>query len=96
MTQEWSSWLDRFEAGCTASRAALAEGRHDRVDLGEPPPDLGPLPVSLEARAQALLRVNALLTAELAAACASAGRQLRLVTAVQHRTGGASFFDSRG
>ena len=96
MTSDWSGWLDRLEASHTAQRAALAEGRHDSADVGAAPPDLGPLPASLEARARALLQLNGVLTAELAAACASAGRQLKLVGAVQHRTAGASFLDTRG
>ena len=96
MTQDWSSWLDQLQAGVTAQRTALAQGRHDSVAADQTPPDLGPLPAALEERARALLRDNDALTAELAAACAAAGRQLKLVSAMQHRTAGASFLDARG
>ena len=98
MTHDWSSWLDQLQAGVTASRAALADGRHDSVHVdGGPPADLGPLPPALEGRARGLLHDNHGLTAELAAACAASGRQLKLVSAMQQRSPEAStFFDSRG
>ena len=97
MTQDWSSWLDQLQAGVTAQRAALAQGRPDGVVADAPPPDLGPLPPALEERAREVLRDNDALTAELAEAFAASGRQLKLVSALQHRTPDASsFFDSRG
>ena len=97
MTHDWSSWLDQLQADQTAQWAALADGRHDSLVTGEPPTDLGPLPLALEARARELLRDNDALTAALAAACAASGRQLKLVSAMQQRTPGASsFLDTRG
>ena len=97
MTQDWPSWLDQLEAGVTAQRAALTDGQHEIVVTSTPPTDLGPLPPALEERVRGLLRENDALTAELAAAFAASGRQLKLVSALQQRThGGASFLDERG
>ena len=97
MTHDWSSWLDQLQASHTDQRAALADGRHDSVVVGDPPNDLGPLPAALEGRARELLRDNDALTAALAAACAASGRQLKLVSALQQRAPGASsFVDTRG
>jgi hypothetical protein len=97
VTQDWSSWLDQLQTGVTVARAALADGRHDSVLVDGPPADLGPLPPALEARARELLHDNHVLTAELAAAFAASGRQLKLVAAMHQRSPEASsFFDSRG
>ena len=95
MTQVWSSWLDQLEESISAQRTALAEGRHDDVLGGQPPTGLGPLPVELEARARSLLQENASLTAELATACASHGRQLKLLCAIEPRRPGSSYLDTR-
>ena len=95
MTPDWSTWLDQLEAGITAQRAALAEGRHDDVLPGRPAGDLGPLPPALEARARDLLRANATLTAELGAACASHGRQLKLLLALEPAKLRPSYLDTR-
>lgn len=97
MTHDWSAWLDRLQASVTARRAALADGHHDSIVTDDLATDLGPLPAALEGRARTVLGEHDALMAELTEACAASGRQLKLVSAMQHRTADASsFVDLRG
>ena len=92
----WDEQLDRFEARLVDQRRALAEGRPQDVAAFVPLPT-GPLPAGLVDRAHALSEQADALTAELAAATASAGRQLQVVTVMKGSAlTTSSFVDQRG
>ena len=92
----WDEQLDRFEASLADQRRAVAHGRPQDVEAFVPLA-AGPLPADLAPRVRALLADADALTAELAAAAASAGRQLQLVT-VMHGSSqpSSSYVDQRG
>ena len=92
----WDEQLDRFEQRLADQRQALTEGRPEDVAAFVPQP-AGPLPASLVERARALSAQADALTTELAAATASAARQLQVTTAMQgaqHST--SAYLDQRG
>ena len=92
----WDEQLDRFEQRLADQRLALTEGRPEDVTAFVPQP-AGTLPASLVERARALSAQADALTSELAAATASAARQLQVTTAMQgaqHST--SAYLDQRG
>ena len=89
----WTSALDAFEARLADQRVAL-DGDDPAVAPFVPPVDLGPLPVELLERAQALLGRARALEHDLAARVAAAGAA---VAAAAPRPAAASpaFLDTR-
>ena len=53
-TAGWSACLDSFADHLAFQREALTEGAPERITEFVPAPDLGPLPLALQPRAQAL------------------------------------------
>lgn len=92
----WEQQLDRFEQRLADQRRAVAEGRPEDVVAFMPQP-AGPLPAELAGRARALSAQADALTTELAAATASAARQLQVTTAMQGtQRPTSSYLDQRG
>lgn len=92
----WDEELDRFEAHLEDQRRAVCDGRSQDIH-GFVPEALGPLPADVAERARALCDQADALTAALAAAAASAARQLQLVAVMQRsEQPTSSYVDQRG
>lgn len=79
MSSTWDDALEAFASRLAEQRLALQSGDVDRVPPFAPPPSIGPLPVRLRDRAEALLQEAAELQAEMATRLAATTREVRAV-----------------
>ncbi|WP_114422456.1 hypothetical protein [Nocardioides houyundeii] len=94
----WTSELDRLDADLDLVEQLLADGAEPDPVPAWSEPDLGPLPRSLVARAQALLERQTALRSAVTAALASNAAQQQFASRVNRATAApaaASYLDLR-
>jgi hypothetical protein len=89
----WVAALDELELDLDTAQALLEEVRRGRetpaVDPWSPPPGLGPLPLDLAPRADAILTRQLHMAAELAAGISHNRRQATVASRLEHGRGAA-------
>lgn len=80
----WESTLDAYAGRLDEQRAALEAGEPDTVPPFEPPTAIGPLPVTLRARAENLLHEAMVLETAMEASLAATSRASQTVRRFAH------------